>query len=219
MSDPQNTELPVVVIGAGPAGLAAAAHLRSRDVDVIVLEAGHSAGAAVSEWGHVRLFSPWSELIDPAAEKLLVNAGWSAPNLKRFPTGSDWVGSYLQPLADALGESVRYDTTVTGVAKQGRDRLVSSGRDDASFTVHVRSADGAGHVAARAVVDASGTWTGPNPLGGDGVPALGELEAAMTAATDVPWEIGERKMFLDGKKGQRDVPAKLAAAFTATGGR
>ena len=41
---------------------------------------------------------------------------------------------------------------------------------------------------------------------------LGELEAAMTAATDVPWEIGERKMFLDGKKGQRDVPAKLAAA-------
>lgn len=178
MSDLLHTQLPVVVIGAGPTGLAAAAHLRSRDLDVVVLESGSSAGAAVSEWGHVRLFSPWSELIDPAAEKLLADAGWSAPNLERYPTGSDWVGSYLQPFADVLGDAVRYDTTVTGVAKQGRDRLVSSGRDDAAFTVHVRTVDGVGHVVARAVVDASGTWTGPNPLGGDGVPALGEIEAA-----------------------------------------
>lgn len=177
MSDP-NTHLPVVVIGAGPSGLAAAAHLRSRDLDVVVLEAGPSAGAAVGEWGHVRLFSPWSELIDPAAEKLLADAGWSAPNLKRYPTGADWVGSYLQPLADTFGDSVRYGTTVTAVAKQGRDRLVSSGRDDAAFTVHVRTADGVDHVVARAVIDASGTWAGPNPLGGDGVLALGELEAA-----------------------------------------
>lgn len=178
MSDVQNIQLPVVVIGAGPSGLAAAAHLRSRDLDVVVLEAGPSAGAAVSEWGHVRLFSPWSELIDPAAEKLLANAGWTAPNLKRYPTGADWVRSYLQPVAGVLGDAVRYGTTVTGVAKQGRDRLVSSGREDAAFTVHVRTADGVGHVAARAVVDASGTWTGPNPLGGDGVPALGEIESA-----------------------------------------
>lgn len=173
-----STELPVVVIGAGPAGLAAAAHLRGRDVKVLVLEGGSTAGAAVSEWGHVRLFSPWSELIDPAAEKLLANAGWTSPNPKRYPTGADWGGSYLQPLADALGDSVRYGTTVTSVAKQSRDRLVSSGRDDAPFTVHVRTASGAEHVLASAVVDASGTWTGPNPLGGDGVPAIGELEAA-----------------------------------------
>lgn len=186
MSDQRNTELPVVVIGAGPAGLAAAAHLRGRDIEVIVLEASQSAGAAVSEWGHVRLFSPWSELIDPAAEKLLADSGWSAPNLKRYPTGADWVGSYLQPLADVLGGSVRYGTTVTGVAKQGRDRLVSSGRDDAAFTVHVRTADGVGHVVARAVIDASGTWTGPNPLGGDGVPALGEVEAADRISYRIP---------------------------------
>lgn len=178
MSDPRNTELPVVVIGAGPAGLAAAAHLRSRDVDVVVLEAGDHAGSAVSEWGHVRLFSPWSELIDPAAEKLLAGAGWTSPNLERYPTGADWVENYLQPLADVLGDSVRYRETVTSVAKQSRDRLVSSGRDEAPFTVHVRTADGADHISARAVIDASGTWTGPNPLGGDGVTAIGEADAA-----------------------------------------
>jgi thioredoxin reductase len=178
MSDLPVTDLPVVVIGAGPSGLAAAAHLRSRQVDVVLLEAGATAGATVAEWGHVRLFSPWSELIDPAAEKLLADADWSSPSLTRYPTGADWVGSYLQPLADVLGDSVRYGAQVTAVAKQSRDRLVSSGRDDAAFTVHVRTAAGAEHIAARAVIDASGTWTGPNPLGGDGVTAIGELEAA-----------------------------------------
>lgn len=180
------TELPVVVIGAGPSGLAAAAHLRSREVDVLVLESGHAAGAAVSQWGHVRLFSAWSELVDPAAEKLLADAGWTPPNAKRYPTGAEWVSSYLQPLADALGDSVRYGTTVTSVAKQSRDRLVSSGRDEASFTIHTRTAEGAAHIQARAVIDASGTWTGPNPLGGDGVPAIGEAEAADHISYRIP---------------------------------
>jgi thioredoxin reductase len=181
-----STTLPVVVIGAGPSGLAAAAHLRSRALDVIVLEKGAAAGAAVSEWGHVRLFSAWSELIDRAAEQLLADAGWSAPDLTAYPTGSDWVDHYLQPLADALGDAVRYDTTVTSVTRQSRDRLVSSGRDDAPFTVHVETPDGPLHVAARAVIDASGTWAGPNPLGGDGVPAIGERAAAGRISYRIP---------------------------------
>lgn len=186
MSEQAVQELPVAVIGAGPAGLAAAAHLRGRGIPVLVLESGPAAGAAVSEWGHVRLFSPWSELIDPAAEKLLAANGWTAPNPARYPTGSTWVASYLQPLAHALGDSVRYSTTVTSVTRQSRDRLVSSGRDEAPFTVHVRTGTGAAHVAARAVIDASGTWTGPNPLGGDGVPAIGELEAANHISYRIP---------------------------------
>lgn len=186
MPDLSPTDLPAVVIGAGPAGLAAAAHLRARDVDVIVLESGEAAGAAVSEWGHVRLFSPWSELIDPVAEKMLAETGWTAPDPARYPTGADWVADYLQPLADVLGDAVRYGTTVTAVAKQSRDRLVSSGRDDAPFTVHVRTATGAEHVVARAVVDASGTWGVPNPLGGDGVPAIGEREAADHISYRIP---------------------------------
>src|SRR5690606_12216946 len=96
-----------------------------------------SAGSAVGEWGHVRLFSAWSELVDPAAEKILADAGWTPPDPRRYPTGADWVAGYLQPLADALGDSVRFDTTVTAVARQSRDRLVSSGRDQAPFTIHV----------------------------------------------------------------------------------
>lgn len=178
--------LPVVVIGAGPAGLAAAAHLRSRDVDVVVLEKGAVAGAAVREWGHVRLFSAWSELIDAAAEKLLAETGWVSPDLATYPTGADWVREYLQPLADALEEAVRYGTTVTSVTRQARDRLVSSGRDDAPFTVHADTPGGPVHLTARAVIDSSGTWDGPNPLGGDGVAAVGEKEAADRISYRIP---------------------------------
>lgn len=171
------SDLPVVVIGAGPAGLAAAAHLRTRGVPALVLEAGPAAGAAVSEWGHVRLFSPWSELVDPTAADILAATDWTPPDPASFPTGSEWVAAYLQPLADVLG-TVEYGATVTAVTKDSRDRLVSSGRDDAPFTLHVRTAAGTRHVSARAVIDASGTWVRPNPLGGDGVPAIGEPEAA-----------------------------------------
>ena len=63
------SELPVVVIGAGPQGLAAAAHLVERGEDVVVVERGQGAASAVSEWGHVRLFSAWPELTDSAARR------------------------------------------------------------------------------------------------------------------------------------------------------
>ena len=96
-------ELPVVVIGAGPSGLAAAAHLLGRGLKPLVLEAGPSAGASVREWHHVRLFSRWGELVDPAAEKLLAPTGWQAPDADRYPTGADWAERYLQPLGRRAG--------------------------------------------------------------------------------------------------------------------
>ncbi|OUZ11104.1 flavoprotein [Aeromicrobium sp. PE09-221] len=204
------SDLPVVVIGAGPAGLAAAAHLRGRGVDFIVLEAGDAAGAAVREWGHVRLFSAWSELIDPAAEKVLADAGWNPPDPKRYPTGADWAAGYLQPLADALGGSVRFNTTVKAVAKQSRDRLVSSGRDEAPFTVHVTTPLGAEHLTARAVIDASGTWSGPNPLGGDGVPAIGEHETTDRISYRIP-DLGNAEE-LDRYAGKHVVVAGTGAS-------
>src|SRR5699024_11427379 len=40
---------------------------------------GDGPASAVAEWGHVRLFSQWSELTDPAARRLLEPTGWVAP--------------------------------------------------------------------------------------------------------------------------------------------
>ncbi|MFC4127326.1 FAD-dependent oxidoreductase [Nocardia rhizosphaerae] len=173
------TDLPVVVVGAGPIGLAAAAELRERGLPVVVFERGSRAGAAVAEWNHVRLFSRWAELIAPAGRRLLAGTGWVAPADADYPTGQDWVRDYLEPLAAALGDTVRFGTEVVGVARRGRDRVVDAGRDTEPLSVHLRRADGsADRITARAVIDASGTWTAPNPLGGDGLPALGERDRA-----------------------------------------
>ncbi|MFR9727051.1 FAD-dependent oxidoreductase [Streptomyces sp. MS19] len=175
----EHASLPVAVIGAGPVGLATAAHLAGRGLTPLVLEAGPRAAHAVREWGHVRLFSPWRELVDPAAARLLAGTGWRSPDPAAYPTGAEWADAYLQPLADALGDRVRYGAAVTGVARADRDRVVDSGREDRPFTVHVvRSDGGEERVAARAVVDASGTWALPNPVGADGLPAVGERAAA-----------------------------------------
>ncbi len=178
--------LPVAVIGAGPQGLAAAAHLVERGVPVVVLEAGASPAAAVAEWGHVRLFSEWPELIDAAGARLLDGSGWQAPTTG-YPTGAQWIERYLAPLAAALGDRVRFGARVTGVSRLGRDRLVDAGRGDQPFTVHVSPAQGEEYrLRARAVIDASGTWSTPNPAGADGLPAIGEAASADLLSYRIP---------------------------------
>jgi len=180
------SELPVVVVGAGPVGLAAAAELVERGLTPLVLERGEHAGAAVAQWHHVRLFSRWAELVDPAARRLLELRGWTHPAEDEYPTGAEWAQLYLRPLADALGEQVRFGAEVVGVARRGRDRVVDDGRDTEPLTVHVRTAAGEERITAQALVDASGTWGAPNPLGGDGLPAIGETTAADRIAYQVP---------------------------------
>ena len=173
------SDLPVVVVGAGPVGLAAAAELIERGQEPLVLEKADRAGAAVAEWHHVRLFSRWSELVGPAAGRLLADTGWQRPDDAGYPTGAEWATAYLRPLAAALGDRVRLGAEVVGVARRGRDRVVDAGRDTEPLTVHVRYADGGEErINARAVIDASGTWGTPSPLGGDGLPAIGEHAAA-----------------------------------------
>ncbi|MEV0014226.1 NAD(P)-binding domain-containing protein [Streptomyces tendae] len=180
-------QLPVVVIGAGPVGLAAATRLVERGIEPLVLEAGSRAGAAVREWSHVRLFSTWGEVVDPAAEKLLAPTGWTRPDPATYPSGGDWAEQYLQPLADALGDKVRTGAAVTGVSRAGRDRIVDADRERQPFVVHVECADGREErLLARAVIDASGTWATAGPAGGSGLPALGEKAAADRITYRVP---------------------------------
>jgi len=169
-------DLPVAVIGAGPVGLAAAAHLAVKGEKFVLLEAGTSVGADVRAWGHVQVFSPWQFNVDPAARGLLASSGWVEPEGDVLPTGAEIVAQYLEPLAKCpeIEPHVRLGTRVVAVARSGYDKMKSAGRDQAPFELHVRTAAGDERLLARAVIDASGTYGGPNPLGGGGLAAIGE---------------------------------------------
>ncbi|WP_328498962.1 NAD(P)-binding domain-containing protein [Streptomyces sp. NBC_00414] len=185
MVDHSLDQFPVAVIGAGPIGLAAAAHLAERNVPFVVLEAGDTAAAAVRSWSHVQLFSPWEYNTDPAARRLLAEAGWQEPDASELPTGGDLVKQYLQPLAElpALAPHIHYGSTVTALSRLGTDRLRTAGREQAPFVV--RLADGE-ELLARTVIDASGTWRQPNAVGANGLPAHGEQDAAAWITHGLP---------------------------------
>lgn len=174
------TDLPVAVIGAGPTGLAAAAHLVARGIEPVVFEAGSTPAAAVLEWGHIGLFSPWKYNIDQAARTLLESTDWQEPDGDYLPTGAELVGDYLAPLAGTpqLRESIHTSTRVIAVSRAGMHRTRTPGRETAAFLVRVQSTDGqiVDHKV-RAVIDSSGTWETPNPLGQAGLPAIGETTA------------------------------------------
>ncbi|HEU4522227.1 MAG TPA: FAD-dependent oxidoreductase, partial [Thermoanaerobaculia bacterium] len=95
----ETNELPVAVIGGGPVGLAAAAHLMERGLRPIVFEAGPGVGHAMRDWGHVRMFSPWRYVVDHASKRALEPSGWVMPDEAALPTGLDVVQRYLEPLA------------------------------------------------------------------------------------------------------------------------
>ncbi len=184
--------LPVVVIGAGPVGLAAAAQLLARGLEPLVLEAGQEVGHAVRAWGHVRMFSPWGFNTDAAARALLEAEGWSSPDPEHFPTGAELVAGYLAPLAAtaALRPRLRTGAKVVGVARRDCGRLRDGARDAASFILHVETCCGVQAIEARAVIDCTGTWHAPNPAGSHGLPALGEARHAAHIAYAIPDVLG-----------------------------
>ena len=189
MSSKKEQRLPVAVIGGGPVGLAAAAHLLARGEEPLVFEAGAQVGANIRQWGHVRLFSPWSYVVDKASAALLEEIGWEQPDANDYPTGRDIVERYLEPLAATpeLAARIRLGSRVVAVARLDRDKMKTEGREGNPFLVRVRKADGSEEeVLARAVIDASGTWHQPNPMGASGVPAMGESAAAARIVYGIP---------------------------------
>ena len=195
--------LPVAVIGAGPIGLAAAAHLLEKGETPIVLEAGTAVGASIREWGHVRLFSPWKYLVDPAARRLLEAAGWSMPNEDHLPTGAELVAGLLEPLGrhPLIAPHVRLDSRVIAVSRRGFDKVKSAGRDEAPFELVIGSADGRiDRILSRAVIDASGTWYAANPMGAGGLVAEGEVEQSDRIRYGIPDVRGRERVSYAGRR-------------------
>lgn len=188
-----NEHLPVAVIGAGPTGLAAAAHLIGRGITPAIFERGERVGSAVAAWGHVRVFTPWRYIVDAAAQELLDAVGWTAPDPEDLPLGREIVARYLAPLAaqPSIANALQTGATVTSVTRAGLSKIDTGGRESAPFAVNWRDTAGAPHrILARAVIDASGTWHQPNPIGVDGRPVPGEVNASERIAYGVPDVLG-----------------------------
>ncbi|HZE37211.1 MAG TPA: NAD(P)-binding domain-containing protein, partial [Stackebrandtia sp.] len=131
--------LPVVIVGAGQSGLAAAQAVRDTGLAPLVLEA--SARAAGS-WPHyydsLKAFSP--NRFNNLAGKPFGGDPDAYP-------GRDDVASYLERFAESLGVEIRTGTRVTGVS-------LNSGR----YLIH--AADGSS-LEASGLVAASGSFANP----------------------------------------------------------
>lgn len=193
--------LPVIVIGAGPIGLAAAAHLVDRGIDVVVLEAGDSVGASIRSWGHTRLFSPWKHLVDPVARRMLEATGWELPDPEHAPTGAELVEQYLEPLTalDHIAAVIRTGVRVLAVTRDGMDRTRSKARSATPFVVRVTSDAGVDELSARAVIDASGTYATPNSLSSNGLGLLGFDEIADAVTPALPDVLGRDRAQFAGR--------------------
>jgi thioredoxin reductase len=199
----QERELPVAVIGAGPIGLVAAAHLVAKGETPLILEAGATVGASIREWAHVRLFSPWKYLVDPLTRDLLEAQGWEAPSAERLPTGGELIEQYLEPLAahPEVAPHLRFGHRVLAVTRRGMDKVKTAGRETAPFELVVGRGDGSVmRLLARAVIDASGTWRSPNPLGAGGVPAAGETEHGDQIHYGIPDVLGRDRARYAGRR-------------------
>lgn len=194
--------LPVVIIGAGPIGLAAAANLAERDIDFVVLEAGDRVAHSVREWGHTRLFSPWKHLVDPVARRLLERHGWELPTPDRAPSGTELAELYVAPLAELpeIAGRVRTGVEALAVSRDGMDRTRTRGRADTPFLVRTRDRSGeVDELAARAVIDASGTYTSPNQLSSSGLELLGMADIADRVTPALPDVLGRDRDRFAGK--------------------
>ncbi|MDQ4213074.1 NAD(P)-binding domain-containing protein [Microbacterium sp. ASV81] len=203
VADDKLAALPVIVIGAGPVGLAAAANLVERGIDFTILEAGTKVASSIRLWGHTRFFSPWRHLIDPASRRLLEASGWSLAAAEgRALTGQELVDDYLAPLAELpeIGPRIRYSTKALAVTRVGMDRTRTPGRAAAPFLIRVRHADGrVEEITGRAVIDASGTYTTPNPLSSSGLSPLGADQVSDHIVHALPDVLGADRVRFAGK--------------------
>lgn len=195
------TTLPVAIIGAGPIGLAAAANLVERGIDFVIYEAGDSIADSMRQWGHIRLFSPWKHLVDPASRRLLEATGWTHPDEEGLPTGAELVEQYLAPLAalDSIASRIRTGVEVSAVAREGMDRTRTANRTTTPFLLRLNDHGEISETTARAVIDASGTYRSPNSLASTGLEPLGIAEVADLVSHALPDVLGRDRIRFAGR--------------------
>jgi thioredoxin reductase len=165
----------LVVVGAGPSGLAAALGGVRRGLDVTVLERGE-VGASLRRWGPTRFFSPLAMNLMPGTEDLL---GPDLPPSEALLTGEEFASQVLAPLAASplLSGKVQTNHRVVAIGRAGMTRTDYAGhplRGERPFRLLVEARGAERWIEADAVLDATGTYGQPLATGPGGLPAPGE---------------------------------------------
>lgn len=194
----------IAVIGAGPTGLEAALLGRALGYSVTLYEAG-SVAHNIRDWGQARLFTPWSLNVSALGERLLLRqALLDAPLSARSdcPTGHEFREQYLLPLT-RLPELVGVVQEHTRVVSIGRSGFLKGDsakqREGTPFRLLLESERGESTASCEILLDATGVYGHPNPLGRDGIPAPGERAAARHILTGLP-DIEARRADFIGKR-------------------
>jgi len=195
-------DLPVAIIGGGPIGLAAAAHLVTKGESFVLFEAAEYIAENVNQWGHVRLFSPWQFNMDKAARQLLEASDWQAPDKEAFPTGRELIDKYLAPLSELpkIKPYVHYNAKVVAITRKGLSKVKTAGRAELPFVLHVQQGNQSLRYEAKAVIDASGTWASPNPAASDGIWTKEEQSLSSHISYGIPDLLGKDRGRYAGKK-------------------
>lgn len=193
-----DSKYPVAVIGAGPIGLAAASHLKKREIPFIVLESGELANN-VRSWQHVTLFSPWKYNVDETAKELLQASGWTMPEEEKIPSGKELLEDYLVPLANLFKEKIYTNQRVIAITREETDRMKSTNRINKPFLVYVETKQGLKTYKASAILDATGTWGNPNPAVSSGVFLPAEKGLKEKIDYHIP-NVADNKSLYAGKK-------------------
>jgi thioredoxin reductase len=108
------------------------------------------------------------------------------------------VADYVRPLAalDQIAPFVRLNARVISVGRKDLDKVRSKDRDTRPFELRLESGE---VIEARAVIDASGTWRSPNPLGAGGMAATGERRSSSQIAYGIPDVLGRDRSRYAGK--------------------
>lgn len=165
----------VAVLGAGPTGLEAALAANDRGWAVTVYEQAPQVAGFIRDWGHVRMFTPWSMSLSPRVEAAFGVPGPDCPTGAEFAAHLDRVAALLPP------GSLRLSTRVDSVAREWllkNDEIGTPTREHQPFRVLSTDPDGAERMdSADVVIDATGTYGNPSPTGNGGIPAVGERSA------------------------------------------
>lgn len=180
IKDNARESLPFAILGAGPVGLEAALAAAEHGRSFVLYEAGDQVAAAVRDWGHVRLFTPWPLNVSPRLRRHLEAAGHDVPSGDDCPTGAELVEKVLEPASrlPEIAPHLRLGTRALGIGRKGlvkSQEIGSAERASRPFLLLLGDEDGNEWTEqASAVLDCTGSYEVPNSAGDGGIAAPGE---------------------------------------------